>query len=171
MTPVKPHDEQIHYKTWLNWGHRFEIFPIEKNNKESQYQKSFSAFFTSVSHTKSHWYSLKVLNDVIPSLSNLMGISQENLKKLFPLSGFSKSNKSRNFIKNKNCLSPSRMSLASKSIVNLYKPNIQASVADSGLFEFAVYSLGGWFWLGNLVPVPSNHRFTSQLETKCLTNR
>jgi hypothetical protein len=101
MTPVKPRDEQIHFKTWLNWGRRFEIFPIEKNNKESQYQKSFSAFFTSVSHTKSHWYSLKVLNDVIPSLSNLMGISQENLKKLFTLSSFSKSNKSRNFINQK----------------------------------------------------------------------
>jgi hypothetical protein len=74
MTPVNPRDEQLHYKAWLKWGYSFETVPIEKNNKESQYHKSLAAFFTSVSHTKSHWYSLKVLNDAIPSLSNLMGI-------------------------------------------------------------------------------------------------
>jgi hypothetical protein len=50
---------------------------------KASYQEIFASFFKEVGRSEAHWYSFKPLHKDIPSLADLLEVSQENLRKLF----------------------------------------------------------------------------------------
>ena len=69
---------------------------------ESGYQEIFTAFFVGASEADAHYYLVKALNDDIPSLARLLGMSQDNTNKLLLASGFGSLRNSGQFIFAKN---------------------------------------------------------------------
>ena len=70
---------------------------------QSGYQDIFSAFFVGASEANAHYYSIKEVDDDIPTLARLMDVSQDILTKLLVASGFGTLRKcgQLQFVKNK----------------------------------------------------------------------
>ncbi len=48
----------------------------------------FAAFLSAAAKADAHWYSVKSLSEGVPSLAELLGVSNGNLDQLLSLSGF-----------------------------------------------------------------------------------
>jgi hypothetical protein len=51
------------------------------STKDSYQQEIIASFFNKVGPSEAHWYSLKPLHSVIPSLADLLEVSAENLQR------------------------------------------------------------------------------------------
>ena len=71
---------------------------MSSTDLESQFAGVFAAFLLAVGKADAHWCSVKCLSDGVPSLPDLLGISNTKLSKILASSDFGRLNKGGGFL-------------------------------------------------------------------------